>query len=57
MIFCILCFVCCLLCSITNYIILKKVKSFFELSNNLKFSFNPDSSFFDDVNMKVDDFQ
>lgn len=57
MIFCILCFICCLLCSITNYIILKKVKSFVDLFDTLKYSFTPDTSFYGNDYMKVDDIE
>ena len=52
MIFVILCFICCILCTVTNYIIMSKVKSICSLFDEMKFSFSPDS---DIPYMKVDD--
>ena len=51
MIIIVLCFLCCVLCTITNFIIVKKVKNLFDILNTLKF----DDSFFDLGYLKVDD--
>jgi len=53
MVLIILCFLCCVLCTISNFILIKKVKQFYDIYNTLKF----DDSFFDMGYLKVDDIE